>query len=189
MTSSEDNRANPYAPPSSDVNLGTTPHAQEGELAERGTRFVAQMLDGVLALLTLSPGMYQGLRSGALRDSGDLAFVRNLVASGAGVVSGSAWLALILLQAYLIATRGQSLAKGWLGIKIVKLDGAPVKFVSGVLLRHWLFLALQYVPGLRSLTALIDALFIFRKDRRCMHDLIAGTKVIQVKGAVRIRVA
>ncbi|WP_315983015.1 hypothetical protein [Aliamphritea spongicola] len=27
---------------------------------------------------------------------------------------------------------------------------------------------------------MIDNLFIFRKDKRCVHDLIAGTKVIEV---------
>jgi uncharacterized RDD family membrane protein YckC len=33
------------------------------------------------------------------------------------------------------------------------------------------------VPALTS----IDALFIFRRDRRCLHDLVAGTKVIAVE--------
>jgi uncharacterized RDD family membrane protein YckC len=146
MTASEDNQGNPYAPPSSDLNLGTIPPLREGELAERGTRLVAQMLDGLLALLALLPGMLEGFRSGAFRDSSNLAFFRNFGASGAGMFSGIAWIGLLLLQAYLVTIRGQSLAKGWLGIKIVKVDGSPVKFVSGVLLRHWLVLALQYVP-------------------------------------------
>jgi uncharacterized RDD family membrane protein YckC len=189
MTAREDNQGNPYAPPSSDLNLGTIPPLREGELAERGTRLVAQMMDGLLALLVLLPGMLEGFRSGAFRDSSNLAFFRNFGASGAGMFSGVAWIGLLLLQAYLVTIRGQSLAKGWLGIKIVKVDGSPVKFVSGVLLRHWLVLALQYVPGLNGAVALGDALFIFRKDRRCLHDLIAGTRVIQLKGAARIRLA
>jgi uncharacterized RDD family membrane protein YckC len=147
MTAREDNQGNPYAPPSSDLNLVTIPPLREGELAERGTRLVAQMLDGLLALLVLLPGMLEGFRSGAFRDTSSLAFFRNFGASGAGMFSGMAWIGLLLLQAYLVTIRGQSLAKGWLGIKIVKIDGSPVKFVSGVLLRHWLVLALQYVPG------------------------------------------
>ncbi|MEA2700447.1 MAG: hypothetical protein QOI66_4718, partial [Myxococcales bacterium] len=36
------------------------------------------------------------------------------------------------------------------------------------------------IPYLGGLYALVDALFIFRDDRRCIHDLIAGTRVIAV---------
>ena len=34
------------------------------------------------------------------------------------------------------------------------------------------------IPVIGSFIPLVDALFIFRKDRRCVHDLIAGTHVI-----------
>ncbi len=39
--------------------------------------------------------------------------------------------------------------------------------------------------GVRFVVALIDGLisdvlFIFRKDRRCVHDLIAGTQVVRI---------
>jgi uncharacterized RDD family membrane protein YckC len=70
-----------------------------------------------------------------------------------GAVSGIAWLGVLLLQAYLVTTTGQSIAKRWFRIKIVKVDGSPVNFVSGVLLR------------------------------------IAGTKVINLLGASKIKVA
>jgi uncharacterized RDD family membrane protein YckC len=69
------------------------------------------------------------------------------------------------------------------------LDGAPVNFVSGVLLRNWLMMLLQQMPVVNLILPLLDALFIFREDRRCIHDLIAGTKVIQLTGAAQIRVA
>jgi uncharacterized RDD family membrane protein YckC len=133
--------------------------------------------------------MLDGFRAGVYHGGGNLAFFRNFGTSGAGLFSGIAWLGLLLLQAYLVTRRGQSLAKGWLGIKIVKLDGSPVNFVSGVLLRHWLFFALQYVPKIGVVLSVADPLLIFRSDRRCAHDLIAGTKVIQLKGAAQIRVA
>jgi len=34
------------------------------------------------------------------------------------------------------------------------------------------------IPGVGIALTILDALFIFRDDRRCIHDLIAGTKVI-----------
>jgi uncharacterized RDD family membrane protein YckC len=38
---------------------------------------------------------------------------------------------------------------------------------------------LAQVPGI-NLVMLVDPLLIFRSDRRCLHDLLAGTQVIQV---------
>lgn len=33
---------------------------------------------------------------------------------------------------------------------------------------------------LTMVVAFVDPLFIFRADRRCLHDLIAGTEVVAV---------
>jgi len=38
-------------------------------------------------------------------------------------------------------------------------------------------LLLAILPGFM----LLDPLFILRRDRRCLHDLIAGTKVVVVR--------
>jgi uncharacterized RDD family membrane protein YckC len=38
---------------------------------------------------------------------------------------------------------------------------------------------LNGILGLIPLYAIVDALFIFRGDRRCIHDMIAGTRVIE----------
>jgi uncharacterized RDD family membrane protein YckC len=190
MNAGGTNQTNPYAPPSSDVNAVNAAPAREGELAERGTRFVAKMLDGFMAVVLILPATIAGLRSDIFRGGYvNLAFFRSFLGSGIGMASGVAWLALLAFQAYLTATTGQSLGKRWLKIKIVRLDGSAVNFATGVLLRHWLFVVLQYLPGVGSIIGLVDILFIFRQDRRCIHDFTAGTKVIQLKGAVQIRVA
>ena len=34
--------------------------------------------------------------------------------------------------------------------------------------------------GIISLYGLVDILFIFRGDRPCIHDMIAGTQVVEV---------
>jgi uncharacterized RDD family membrane protein YckC len=171
---------NPYAPPTSDVNAGKLPAAAPGMLAERGTRFVSQLVDGLLYLVVLIPAFIAGFESGAFK-----AFV----AGPLGIVSLAGWLGLIIYQAYLVATSGQSIAKKLFKIQIVKVDGAPVNFVSGVLLRNWLMMVLQQIPVVNMILPLLDALFIFRQDRRCIHDLIAGTKVVQLAGSPQVRVA
>ena len=179
---------NPYAPPTSDVNAGQGPVPAEGQLAERGTRLVAAIVDGLLYLVAAVPALIAGFQSGAFREGGSTAIFRAFASGALGVLSAVAWVGLIIFQAYLIATTGQSIAKRWLRIKIVKVDGSPLNFVSGVLVRNWLIVVLQQIPVLNAILPLADALFIFRQDRRCIHDLIAGTKVVQLAGATQIPV-
>lgn len=171
---------NPYAPPSSDVNAAAPPLAAGAPLARRVTRFVAQVVDALLYWVALAPALVIVIRSGAFREGSIATLFRAFLAGPSGVASGLAWVALFGLQAYLVTTTGQSVAKKLFKIKIVKTDGRPVNFVSGVLLRSWLLLLLQQLPVANLALPLLDALFIFRQDRRCLHDLVAGTKVIDL---------
>jgi uncharacterized RDD family membrane protein YckC len=179
---------NPYAPPTSDVNEGQVPAPAAGQLAERGTRLVAAIVDGLLYVVVVIPALIDGFQSGAFSEGSSTALFRAFVSGGLGLISGVAWIGLVIFQAYLIATTGQSIAKKLFKIKIVKIDDTPVNFVSGVLVRNWLMMVLQQIPVVNMILPLADALFIFRQDRRCIHDLIAGTKVIQLAGATQISV-
>lgn len=57
--------------------------------------------------------------------------------------------------------------------------------MTNVLLRLMLNTLLAFIPGY----ALVDILFIFRKDRRCIHDFIAGTHVVKTDPSRRERVS
>jgi uncharacterized RDD family membrane protein YckC len=175
------NGENPYAPPSSDVNAGTLPEV-EGEirLADRGTRLVAAIVDGLLYMVVLIPVFILIFTTGAVQEGSSTALFSAFVAGPLGFISLFSWLALLGFQAYLISVTGQSIAKRVFKIRIVKMDGSKVNFVSGVLVRNWLMMVLQQIPVLNMFLPLLDALFIFRQDRRCIHDLIAGTKVINI---------
>lgn len=37
-----------------------------------------------------------------------------------------------------------------------------------------------YIPVIGQYISILNYLFVFRKNRRCLHDLIAGTQVINV---------
>ncbi|HJZ85658.1 MAG TPA: RDD family protein [Polyangia bacterium] len=160
---------NPYAPPRADVDgTALAPYAADVRLAERGTRLGAVLLDGLLVVGAALPGAV-------------VLFAAR--GSETGIWSGIVLLGLLVIGLYiyqwvLISTRGQSLAKGWLGIKIVKLDGSPVTFGSGVALRMWVPAVLNSIPYVGFIFSLVDPLMIFSADRRCLHDHIAGTKVI-----------
>jgi uncharacterized RDD family membrane protein YckC len=87
-----------------------------------------------------------------------------------------------VFQCWLLTVRGQTVGKRVLGIRIVGNDSdEDAGFVRVVLLR-------SFVPGMiGSITymglglcfAIVDIGFIFRPDRRCVHDHLAGTKVVE----------
>ena len=162
---------NPYAPPAADV--GALDFAQyaldDAVLAERGTRFFAHLVDQLLYLLAAIPGFIGFF---ATNEATDPDTVELLV---------YAWIVPLLLllaayQWYLVATTGQSLAKRWFGIRIVRMSGAPVGFLHGVVLRSWVLGAMNSAC---SLVSLVDALAIFGQQCRCIHDHIADTKVVR----------
>lgn len=101
-------------------------------------------------------------------------------AMGAGfVLLLGAILVLVIAQVYLLTTCGQTIGKKIVGIKIVCYDdGSEGGFVKNVLMRGFVNGLISAIPFLGSIYALVDILFIFGQERRCIHDLIAGTKVI-----------
>jgi uncharacterized RDD family membrane protein YckC len=157
---------NPFAAPKAELE-GSVGFAEQ-QLADRGTRLVAVLLDSVVAL----PLVILGVIVAVVGKGND-----TVVAIGIGVVVLAA-LALVVYQIVLLATRGQTLGKRWMKVKIVALDGTNPGFVKAVLLRAFVNGLIGAVPYLGMIYSLVDILMIFRDDRRCIHDLIAGTRVV-----------
>lgn len=86
-----------------------------------------------------------------------------------------------ILNCYMLSTRGQSVGKMAMKIKIVQFEGEKQPgFVEAVLLRSWVPSIIYAVPVVGLVFGLVDAFSIMRKDRRCVHDMMAGTQVIRV---------
>jgi uncharacterized RDD family membrane protein YckC len=172
--------ANPYASPMG-ISPGPSPFAPAAGmpmLAGRLERFVAQIVDGLLNLAAALPGlvllMIGAINTGPDEEPGPLFFIGLAIAA-----AGS--LALNIYQWILISKSGQSIGKRLMRVRIVKLDShLPPGFVYGVLLRLWVNGLLSGLPcGIGLVYTLVDLLFIFREDRRCVHDHLAQTVVIQ----------
>lgn len=90
---------------------------------------------------------------------------------------------LLILDGYLLYTYAHTIGKHYMGIRIENLDGTQASF-STILLKRMLPMQLvSLIPGVGSIVAgLVDPLFIFGKDKRCLHDYIAKTKVCYVDG-------
>ncbi len=71
---------------------------------------------------------------------------------------------------------GQSIGKRSVGIRVVVHDGQPAELWRIILLRN-------AVPSIASAfcrpLTLIDVLFIFGAEHRCLHDYLAGTRVVK----------
>ncbi|MBM4764617.1 RDD family protein [Bacillus sp. B15-48] len=71
---------------------------------------------------------------------------------------------------------GFTVGKKVLGIRIVRTDGKEIGISTT--LKRYILASLVYIITL-GLTLIISAFMIaFRKDKRSLHDLIAGTQII-----------
>ncbi|HEX2658372.1 MAG TPA: RDD family protein [Polyangia bacterium] len=162
--------ANPFSAPSANLENPVAASAPSDALAAPTTRLAAVLLDGLLfvpaVILFAIGGTFGRAASGS---------EPNLIPIIAG---GLYVLALAAYQIYLLSTQGQTLGKRWMKIRIVRLDGSPPGFVHAFLLRSVVSALPRLIPVAGNAFSLIDALFIFRQDRRCIHDLIASTRVV-----------
>lgn len=174
----------PYAPPTYGSGFGIAPYQMgsggygpivprpedEQPLATRGARFGARLIDGLLLLLCMTPGLVFVFTSKSYDEPPWVAFA--MMAVGALAVSAYQW--------WRITERGQTVGKSALHIKVVKQDGSPVGFVDGVLIREWAISFLGFIPIVGRFLTFVDAVMIFGAEQRCLHDAMAKTKVVAV---------
>jgi len=139
------------------------------ELAERLDRLWAALIDRGIVVAILAAGAIIMAPNGGAGGFG-LAIAFVLVAFGV----------LFVVQMWMLTARGQTIGKRIIGLRIVKVsDMTNGGFVTNVLLRGLVNMAITAVPVAGSVYFLADPAFIFRDDRRCVHDHIAGTCVIK----------
>lgn len=168
---------NPYAAPRANVVPAYT--ASDVQLASLGKRLGASLLDGLLAVVLLGVpyGFLMAELNGFDKNPSPEFSSAAMIATGAIAIGA---LALLVINIVLLTTRGQTPGKMWLGIRIVTHpDNQKPGFVKACLLRAFVNGIIGAVPCLGPIYSLVDICFIFREDRRCIHDLIAGTHVIE----------
>ena len=147
---------------------GPTQSKTLGELASRGDRFIAALVDGVIGLLAAIPiFMWVGLESFKAAS-----LIQLLAFLGYGM------LVTLLLHGYLLHHYGQTIGKRLMAIRIETLDGKPANLKRVLLLRLLPMQVINCIPFVgQLLVGLINPLFIFGKNRRCLHDYFAKTQV------------
>jgi uncharacterized RDD family membrane protein YckC len=95
-------------------------------------------------------------------------------------------LAVLLMAAYIgiqwtfWASTGQSIGKKVMKTQVVNLDGSQASAKAIALKRYAIMSLIANVPVAGILVSLVGVLLIFRRDRNCLHDDIAKTRVIKL---------
>jgi len=163
---------NPYSPPQAEVDelalpgTGLTP--AEAPLASYSERWFARFIDTLTMFLPLIGGGTFLIGSDEPGLEGEFAFL-----GLAGLLIGVTVLGANIL---LLHRNGQTVGKKLMKTRIVGMDGRTPSLWRTLLLREVVNIVPQYIVPLYS-TADAVAIF-FRGERRCLHDYLAGTRVI-----------
>lgn len=172
---------NPYAPPSATGGPPDLESPERERLASRWTRCLASVIDAFLMALCVYPiQALTGYTQRAARQ--ELALTEQLGMTTLGIA------VYLALNGHMLLSRGQSIGKRLTGIQIVDHETAKLLPLMRVYVYRYLWLLpfqliAFLIPGVTddimvSGIVLIDALAIFGPERRCLHDRIAGTKVV-----------
>ena len=151
-------------------------------------RFWAFMLDGffmMMALIMLMQSM--GLLDPASSNDMQIAQkelqerVNALSSSQKSLLAISPFIIFFVLHGFLLQQYGQTIGKRIMGIAIVTMDNQKPTFFMLIVQRYLSQWVMGMVPVIGILLRLVDILAIYRADRRCIHDHLAKTKVIDLK--------
>lgn len=170
----------PTNPPGGDEpHVGQELPGRERVLASRGVRLGAFVLDQLIVGFSAAVVVFVlGMDEELMR-----------VMAGEELPSGSLLVRIFIVQVgvhlalngYLLGSRGQTIGKMLVGIRIVEAKGGalvPLPKLYGV--RELLPKAIFALPNVGPLMMLADALFIFGDARRCVHDYLCDTVVEEV---------
>jgi uncharacterized RDD family membrane protein YckC len=166
---------NPYQAPN-DLEPGAREAPAGARDASRLSRLWATTIDGVISFALLFPvQLYARVYEGFPTGMKPLALPESLYWALGGFV------VYVAVHGVFLARSAQTIGKKLLHIQIVNArDGKRAPIGRILLLRMLPVTLVSQVPHVGGVLAIVDLLFIFRKDRRCIHDHIAGTRVVKV---------
>jgi uncharacterized RDD family membrane protein YckC len=139
-----------------------------GGKATRGDRFISALIDGLIGMVASIPiFMYVDLAELA-----EPSFLLGLSLLGYGLVLS------FILHGYLLYHYGQTIGKNFMSIRIENLDDTKAELSTIYLKRILPMQVVSIIPfGGQFIAGIVNPLFIFGKEKRCVHDYIAKTKV------------
>lgn len=143
------------------------------ELASRWRRLGAAFLDGLILLIPSSVIMYflgsfQNIMDGVLPswEQVVILFISTLFLH-------------VLINLRPLKENGQTLGKKALRIKVVTMKNMKPDLATLIVKRYLSFAICGEIPVVGNALSTINILLIFGNNKRCGHDYIAGTKVVE----------
>lgn len=171
------NEENPYSAPATVDPI--PPQASNSiELASLGDRFLGALVDGLVNIAIAIPiwaALFMIGTVKSLQEMGEIGLVMTVVIS---LVSFGLF---ILVQGRFLKATGQTIGKKVVKTRIVTMEGKKPEFMDLVIKRYAFMNLIALVPFVGGILSLIDALMVFKSDRRCLHDNVAGTQVVKVQ--------
>jgi uncharacterized RDD family membrane protein YckC len=164
---------NPYAPPSAQLATDAPKPAKEEALATLPSRFFASGFDTfIILVVTMVLGVVVFMFAPRA--------VQGLAKLGTPLQTAFGLGMYVLIHAIPLWQTGQTWGKRVFGIKVVTLEGKKPSLARLLVLRVLPVQLLALVPVVGVLGVAVDACAIFlTDDRQCLHDILAGTKVIK----------
>lgn len=178
---------NPFQAPAMDVG---SPFARTGSPgswypADLGSRFVGALIDVLINTVAAIPGFI--LMFAIAASDGNGGGNGEALALGFYGLLFLSWLVVGAFQWYFIVRDGQTLGKKVAGTRIITMSGDLPGFGAGVGLRLWVPTVISMVPCVGPLFSLIDLIMVFPDPHRMLHDMIAGTIVVNASYDPRVR--
>jgi len=149
------------------------------ELASRGKRWLAAFIDSLIIIVIAFALMFALIGLGndpeAMKENGALTII---------------WPIILLVTFFAINWRhlsksGQTIGKRILGIRVITLTGEVPNVWSHIFRRYLIFWGIPLIPVIGEAIGFIGILLIFGSQRRCLHDYVAGTKVIKANNELQ----
>ena len=159
-----------YNPPESNLEVGSS----DGSiLASRWSRLWASLIDVLTVIPITIPlyyftGGFDGISQG-VEPSVSYLLVMFLISTAI----------FLAIHGKIMLRDGQTWGKKAQNIKIVTIDGEHAD-LAVLAKRYGFYWGVSQIPVVGQLLSMVNILFIFTKSKRCLHDHVGGTKVVQV---------
>lgn len=153
--------------------VGDFPEEKNQDLASRCSRLSASLLDTLIMMLFTIPvmfftGAFDGISTGI-----HSSFSYNLAMGLFGLF------VFLLINFKLLKDKGQTVGKRMVGIKTVDMAGDQASWGQHFTKRYAIFFIPGQIPLIGQIFSIVNVLFIFGKEKRCIHDYGAGTQVVK----------